>query len=707
MHETDYPRDTIRHIHVIAPVDSPFSVIDRIMANSSGPLTIVDLSAGDIRTTSGLRREWNTPTDHRSKGSTEWIESADLAAFVGDSSREAYVTWVREMANLPLEGGKSIKELFTYNRELSLWWLSGMSEKHPVSHPYRWLFFMVFAIRRVCSERLGDLCCWQFWVSDDATGQALQAALPDSEQSAIHLVPSGGPENIQLPKRSFPLLGRNSPFWRWYRSLARAVRELSRHTSSHFKSHPRIDPIQKEEPARPLVLFHTMFPHSWAEFAQHERFLDEIVCFDRYFGEAPWALKAEGFDVGWLPVFDSDEEEAWRKASAQQNLMDVADLMKMSGKTFRKLVRQALGWIILFGWYFGLKRIDRRWCFEDIPLGYWLRLDFAYLCSGGALEQISKIERLRSALRTTKPVAVIYRDECYRTGRHLTVGGSGITELIGTQHALIDREHTVYQVQTNDRCSSELGSSRDYVHCIPLPDRFVAFGDYTASQLQSWGTFPIDRIAVIGGLRFDGMVRRWTSFNSLEYQSATVLRNHLGLKPDLPIVLLCTGLAKAASRWVEMTIDALRLANLEAQIAVKLHQYHGHPSMVLDIARHRKFKPLVVFEDSLEQLIQLADIVITGPSTVVLESCLAGTPAAVIETIKGYPIYPFAEDDLAAPVADAQGLASVISETVTTYQHSRKASERRWPHRLGAHLHNLDGNACQRLAQVLRSLGPF
>jgi lipid A disaccharide synthetase len=211
-------------------------------------------------------------------------------------------------------------------------------------------------------------------------------------------------------------------------------------------------------------------------------------------------------------------------------------------------------------------------------------------------------------------------------------------------------------------------------------------------------------LAAIGGLRFDGILERWEDDGSPNRKSIAALREDLGLRPDCPVVLLCTGLDRSAARWVESTIDAIRLARVDTQIAVKLHQYHGGHSVVFDVARRKDFCSLVAFEDSLPALIRLADVVIAGPSTVVLESRLAGTPCIVFEAIEGYPVYPFGAHELADPVGNTRDLATVLSAVLERERFPGDVLENPRPERLQAHLNNLDRGACHRLASLLRNL---
>lgn len=368
-----------------------------------------------------------------------------------------------------------------------------------------------------------------------------------------------------------------------------------------------------------------------------------------------------------------------------------------------------LKWELLYLWLFEIKRVHQQWQYEGIPLGYWLKKEYAAAC--WLTRPLIEIETCRSACEALEPEAVLYRDEFYGSGRQLAVAVGKVPSLLtGVQHGMISRDHTVYQFKESDlqmhSCEESMTSSEctpDYIYHCPVPDIFASFGAYYQDLFENWEGYPEERVFSIGGLRHDALFDRFLENEKVKRSKREDLRRSLGIPSDDKVVLLCTGPASLAGEWFEMVLQCLEEATLSAFVAVKLHQYHGGESFVHDVAEARGFEKYSVFKRSVYELIFGADVLVTSTSTTILESRLLETPVVPIVADEFYESYPFTKEHLGVPVSDYVAMAEVLHDALQ--DRGRFSSERlkrnRW-NVLKRHLHNEDGKACKRLAKLIR-----
>jgi hypothetical protein len=297
---------------------------------------------------------------------------------------------------------------------------------------------------------------------------------------------------------------------------------------------------------------------------------------------------------------------------------------------------------------------------------------------------------------------VVYRDEVFHSGRQLTAGMSGRTRLIGIQHGIIHREMTSYCFDSRD--VPERPEGDDHVRYCPVPEVFAAFGEHIRELFRYWGGYAPERVVPVGGARHDVLVRTLTAPAEVESDLGARLRSRLDLPQARPVVLLCTRDAGEAGRWFDLVVQGIEAADMDALVAVKTHQYHGGEDDIRAVAARRFFESYRIFTGDTYPLIACADVVVSGPSTIILEAYLLDTPAISITGSQRYELYPYAAEGIGQVVSSPAAMADALRSALQDGGAAAESFRRQRRLICERHLWNHDAGGGARIATLLRGL---
>jgi hypothetical protein len=674
-------------VHLIERVKVPAEVYRQICGRSGEMCVIVDLTSGRVDNPSRLEAERRTAPP----GQT-WLAASEFAPDIADSSLREYVRWLSDVGDQELLDGKSIKQWFTYNGDVSLWWMTMSTEKGQISSPYRWLFY-AFAMIDLALRR-GQVqpgATWHLWVPDEPTGRVLGDYVGDRGEVVLH------PSDPVRGERTWQRLSDSvlNPLLRVMHGL-RLAAHTRRERATGFQAVLRAD--------YPRILVATEYPRSWRATTDAERVHDAVHAFDFYLGSLPWDLREAGMEAAWVRAAPSiaDYERWKREGVGRQDLPDATAWATIGLSAARNLLVHQFRWCRDFRRLFSRERAQRRLRYREIEMGYWIVRDYAQLCRGAAVAAMLKVEQFRRAAEALEPSAVVYRDEVYHSGRQLTAGMSRRTRLIGIQHGIIHREMTFYCFDSRDVPDGPDG--KDHVRYCPMPDVFATFGEYVRELFRHWDGYAPERVVPVGGARHDILVRHLTAPPELEPDLVSRLRSRLGLPHRKLVVLLCTQYSGEAGRWFDLVCQGLDASGIDAVVAVKTHHYHGGEENIHAVAAKRSFENYRLFAGDTYPLIACADVVVSGPSTIILEAYLLATPAISIAGSDGYELYPYAAEAIGELVSSPATMADALRSTLQGGAGTADRFRRQRSTVCERHLWNHDAKGGARIAALVSSL---
>ena len=531
-------------------------------------------------------------------------------------------------------------------------------------------------------EHRSDVRDWHLWTSTETMGQALKTSCPEDAQVHLHALQDGNGWRdrfavLETLRRGLGLV------YLFVRRSANLLLQMVSRPSGEEGEEAGI--IQREDSDSPVILFATRFPHSWVstDAEEYDRDVDYV---DRYFETAPWRLRDRGCAVAWMPLMPEEATEQWAHRGSQA-LPDVSSTMELRWSTLASITGTVFMWVAVYLWNFEVRSIDGVWTYRGVDFGGHVRSEIRRAVSGG-LGLLQKVEKIRAAGRAVQPDAVLYRNEFYKSGRRISAALQGEATLIGVQHGLIGREHTVYHFHNSEINLSDMNAADHIAHC-PLPDYFASFGDRFVGLFEEWEGFPADRVWAVGGLRHDSLMEKYRGMSAKE---KTALRTRFGLPLGQPIVLLCTGVRSHVGPWTRMVLGALQTIKTDCVLAVKPHQYHGGEEEARTAAEEMGGANLKLYEEGIYPLIAASDAVVAGGSTVLLEAGLLDTPPVALQPPTSYQHYDF------------EGVARTATTREELINELKIIFVEGWmPKDVSGHLRNVKQRASDRLLDYIRS----
>jgi len=654
----------ISEIHVLGPVSHPKQVVQNIVETVEGRVLILDLSSGQLKTPHTLREQ--IVADGELPEHIEWEDGQRYADICAEASRQEYVRWVAEQASKDVFEGLSVKEVFTYKDEISLWWFTSIAEKNTC--PLRWLFYMMHVLDQIRQKITSTKVC-KIWVTEKRMAKALKVRCPQDANVRIHY------SDRRREGESVAWIGKvRRTIGSIYFLLRQSAKLISdKVINLYIRNKKRIDWMGGESPT---ILVQTYFPHSWST-TNSDRYGRDIEQLDRYFGVAPWEFRDRGYDVAWMPTLRNwQERNKWERLMRQNSLPEISSQMVLSWRSTLKILYKAWQWMGLYLWHFEIASAKWKLTYQDSSLGAYVRESVREAIQG-AVSTLREIEEYRAVEWEIDPDAVLYRNEFYTGGRCVSAAFGDTTTLIGVQHGLIGNEHTVYHFHSSE-IDAPTSTQTDYISNCPIPDYFASFGRRFVDMFENWGGYPAERVWAVGSLRHDSLMGQYRG--RLGTDEKKNLRSRLQLPNDVPVALLCTGHRIQVASWSSMLFEAIQMLDRDFFLAVKLHPYHGGKTQVQSAAASAEFDSYRVYRKQIYSLLSASDVVIGGESTVLLEAGLFGTPTVSLEPPTTYRHYDFGE--LAESVSTVEELSQVLKSVL----------ENGWkPKNVSAHLRNVEG----------------
>lgn len=351
---------------------------------------------------------------------------------------------------------------------------------------------------------------------------------------------------------------------------------------------------------------------------------------ERYYGTLPAKLKENGLNVNFISVFC---ELKGNKKDFNKNYLDSLNKYDFNVILLETLlsIKDILSVLniyitIIFRFYFLPTETKKKlFVFKEKDLYHLIGKDFFNsLYSHHFLINLLISESAYKYSTLYDPDCLV---SCYTfnfVGRAVNHGirrGNGKQTIIGIQHASMTKNKVVFRAHPDEINTSQ--NEIDHVNCMPFPDYYITQG-YLAYDLITSNGFLKEKCFVCGSPRFDNL---FVLSRKLEKH------DHLEMLPELrdripehsKIILVATSFTK---------YDSIQLIDLAFKGIDKKHFiiFKAHPNCPIKdiLTRYSKDFPDIHFilsDENVNELIMVADILVTTYSTVADESIAIGKPA--------------------------------------------------------------------------------
>jgi hypothetical protein len=167
------------------------------------------------------------------------------------------------------------------------------------------------------------------------------------------------------------------------------------------------------------------------------------------------------------------------------------------------------------------------------------------------------------------------------------------------------------------------------------------------------------------------------------------------------LVALFTRGSTEAGRWFELVVQGLESSEIDAFVAVKTHHYHGGEDRIHAVAAARSFESYGIFREDTYPLMACADVVVSGPSTIILEAYLLATPVVSITGSEQYEVYPYTAEGIGQLVSSPATMAAALGRILKAEADSAESFRRQRRLVCKRHLWNHDISGGARIAALV------
>ncbi len=235
--------------------------------------------------------------------------------------------------------------------------------------------------------------------------------------------------------------------------------------------------------------------------------------------------------------------------------------------------------------------------------------------------------------------------------------------------------------------------------CPPITDKTCVYGEHFKNILTRESAYPEENINITGQILTDIL-----TFKEKLYDKNKFFKS-LSLNPDKPLLSLMSQNIDPQSDYERLfQIPCMALNNLpELQFLIKPHQ-NENIKQVRSLVEKYSTKPdqvKIIIDVPLYEVLQASDIIVTGNSTVGLESMIFKKPLITIEGFKFSMGY--AESGSSIGITSAKEMNLAVEKILKNNSIRKKLIEKGQIY-LRHHLYKIDGKVSERIIQVGRDL---
>ena len=650
-------------VHMMLEAPEPEALLARLEAGD----TILDLCLFDSPEL--IRRH-----AMRAAGlALRWHEAPLLTQARYDRAREAIVAGLAELPLRRLASGGTWRESFLDARGDSLWWSMRLNERMIRSYAPLQLIYRQWWLERDGGSawlkgHLGreEPAGVVLWTSQPQTARLWVAEMARLGVVITEVVAAQSGERLDVERLERRAL---SP-------LERAVRRLGalrRHVAvqhelelARRRHAPRLRPSSSE--ARydlAIVTFATDWSYDEQGVAKH-----------LYFQPVADHAARRGLRVAWLPVGLSPEviEELYEQV-ATQPLPVLWEALEVSVEDINGINRELKAAREELDTCQGQLRRDQALELFGLPLGELLVEELGDVIDLEALK--FGLLRLIIERASSRARVLLYRNEFYRLGRAISTARSQGAHKWAMQHGTISEDHWTY-----------LYDRRDFLGrgALPRPDRFLVYGEYTASLMRRWGA-PPGMLWPLGSLRHD-----W----GFKAPTPPLPR---GVPRSRPVVTLCLQLMAQIPAWIERLVLALEQLKEAVHVAVKPHPRFPASALISKTFEALQWRDYSVHSEGLDELLVHSAAVLTENSTTGFDALLWGTPLICLNEAGRYEAFPYVSHGGALPGASVEALVEALRRVLDPSERAALAEAR--SRFLRHHLANTSRSAFETFDEAL------
>ena len=632
-----------------------------------------------------------------------YIDGDSIAVKYFEKGRSEFLQWVTEKPNEKCFFKKSLKELFVYDNNFSLWWLTRASHKNFNKTRLGTYFHQNIALQNILRDkkeiifnnRNESFCIYLFCDTQEEYNYFAFVI------KKCFFSISGNYKIMKIKCKSPYLLTRTDYSLFMIKGIVISTIKFIMHQIIIYR---KSNILNDHQPKTVNHVIATSFPRDWFPINSN----NNRIMKDRYLGEIYDSLNNKGTPIAFLPVFyNVSDMEDWLRLG---NLPDFVSLNLSVNKIIKILIRfifYQIKWYFIFLSLWRKSKNKFKSKINDVDsnllLEHLLLLDLGETISRSCISNLFVYELFNKSLPSNVK-SVILVQEFYSTSRVIKAALKDRgTKVIGVQHGLgLFDQYYAYIISPTETGIGHMknNSINSYINFMPTPDFNLIFGSYYKKMIAGFNGYPEERLIVTGPTRNDNMVTEMRDFCK---EKMILLKKTSGIPLNRKIIFLCTSPRDVRST-ITLVLDAIKISKSKPFLVIKLHPTAIENTIDFTEYGFTKFKDFVITTEDINQFMFISDVVVSQLSTVALESVLVGKPHIIIsKDLSLKNSFIFSEQPLIIHTDNHNEAAQILDKFLLSSNSKEIINENRGKF-LKKYFDNMDGCALERVNDFLVNL---
>jgi surface carbohydrate biosynthesis protein (TIGR04326 family) len=298
-------------------------------------------------------------------------------------------------------------------------------------------------------------------------------------------------------------------------------------------------------------------------------------------------------------------------------------------KDFLSLFFSSIKWLIFTRLLFLSKNFKEASKYFNTSLQRYILQEFHILAQIDGPILIFNFLCWKNLIKKLQPRAVIYRKEFNSFGRIISAAACKNTLMIGVQHGIVNDDQYGYKYKKEEIDNNSAVASNFVKYC-PCPDIVAVFGKRMEEFMTSYG-FPKNKISLIGSLKYDGILKKYT-YPSINFRIKQKILKCYHIPKKFKIITLICQWPQVSANHLKMIIQSSKYYAYEAFVIIKPHPLMKEKTIrsINLILKKFKFNNYKFIEDKIEKVLYISDVTIIHSSTAGLDSLVLGTPVILL-----------------------------------------------------------------------------
>ncbi len=289
---------------------------------------------------------------------------------------------------------------------------------------------------------------------------------------------------------------------------------------------------------------------------------------------------------------------------------------------------------------------------------FGLRFVSSYILNTTYSEAKSALQTYMELFKKRKPRLIVLYNETGALRYPAVVAAKKLgIPVVAIQHGIIYHGHPSYF-----HIPDNIAQDDDYINYV-LPDKTCVYGNYEKKLLETYGSFPSEKIVVTGAPRYDALFKKSS-------ERKDDILNKYGIPKGKKYLLWATqthdkSMSKSGENLVNAdNVFSQMVSMKEWHLIIKLHPGENQKAKLYrKMSKKYGLNITIIGRDAdTYELLRTVDAVLIKNSTVGMEAVFAGKPVLLLNLVKSHSLKTYTDYGLGLVINEGKDIKNILKE---------------------------------------------